>query len=69
MKDIRSAIPPHLFIRKTWLGLLYAGRDIAVTAFLWKAATYIDPVCRGHYIRSVLTPGGAEVIRWLLWTT
>ncbi|KAF8581811.1 hypothetical protein K439DRAFT_1413973 [Ramaria rubella] len=67
LKEIRSVIPARLFVRNTSLGLAYTARDLAVAGALWYGATYIDPAFNGFPARSILTPAGANVMRWVVW--
>ncbi|KAF8496630.1 hypothetical protein JB92DRAFT_3084729 [Gautieria morchelliformis] len=67
LKQIRSAIPARLFVRRTSLGLLYTARDLLMAAVLCYAAAHIDPTLRAAPARARLTPVGAEALRWLAW--
>ncbi|QRV89512.1 Fatty acid desaturase [Ceratobasidium sp. AG-Ba] len=48
MKEIKGAIPPHLFIRDTTRGLVYLLRDLVLAAALWRASGCIDPYLGRH---------------------
>jgi len=67
LKEIRAAIPPHLFLRDTSRGLRFLARDLVMAAIAWAVATYIDPYARSRSIRDLFTPLGAEIIRWCAW--
>lgn len=67
LKDIRNAIPAHLFVRHTKLGLLYTARDLVMAATIWYSATFIDPAFKESRVQSALTPYGAEALRWTFW--
>ncbi|KAF8059791.1 fatty acid desaturase-domain-containing protein [Lyophyllum atratum] len=67
LKEIRAAIPGHLFIRDTPRGLLYFARDVLLAAVAWSLATTIDPYFKQTATRELLTPVGAEVARWAAW--
>ncbi|KAF7440171.1 hypothetical protein PC9H_000515 [Pleurotus ostreatus] len=67
LKEIRAAIPPHLFARDTTRGLLYFTRDLLMAAIAWSLASYIDPYFKGVAVRQLLTPFGAEIARWSAW--
>lgn len=69
LKEIRTAIPPRLFERNTWKGLRYAIQDLCVAGLFWYAATYIDPKFGSSAARELLTPSGAELLRWMAWAT
>jgi hypothetical protein len=69
LKEIRSAIPSRLFVRDNKLGLMYTTRDLTMSAILWFGATCIDPTFQESHLRSALTPGGAEIMRWVAWAT
>ncbi|KAF9200058.1 linoleoyl-CoA desaturase activity protein [Podila verticillata] len=42
IKEIREAIPAHLFIRNTTKSIMYAVKDVVTVAFLMYCATFID---------------------------
>lgn len=67
--EIRAAIPPRLFVRQTWKGMLYLTRDFVLAAAFWWAALRIDPFFKSAEVVSKLTPVGAEVARWSMWAT
>lgn len=67
LKEIRAAIPPHLFARDTTRGLLFFTRDLLMAAIAWSLASYIDPYFKGVAVRQLLTPFGAEIARWSAW--
>ncbi|RDB27054.1 Delta(12) fatty acid desaturase [Hypsizygus marmoreus] len=67
LKEIRSAIPPHLFVMKTRVGLAYLARDLSLAIIAWTLATYIDPFSTRPDIRAFFTHAGAEVLRWSFW--
>ncbi|KAH8102899.1 fatty acid desaturase-domain-containing protein [Cristinia sonorae] len=69
IREIRNAIPEHLFVRDTIRGLLYLTRDLLLAAITWKLATFIDPFFRSAAVRGELTPFGAEIARWASWCT
>jgi hypothetical protein len=68
LQEIRAAIPSRLFVRHTTRGLLYLARDLLMAAALWKAATCIDPSFKHPRAIFLLTPLGAECIRWSAWS-
>ncbi|KAK6978222.1 tRNA-dihydrouridine(47) synthase [NAD(P)(+)] [Favolaschia claudopus] len=67
LKEIRSAIPPRLFERHTGRALLYLARDIVVASAFWALATRIDPFAARSDVQDLLTPGGAQILKWSLW--
>ncbi|KAJ7045130.1 hypothetical protein C8F04DRAFT_941104 [Mycena alexandri] len=67
LKEIRSAIPPRLFVRDTPRALLYLTRDCFVAATFWTLATRIEPVASSAYVQHLLTPRGAELLKWSAW--
>jgi len=67
LKEIRAAIPAHLFVRDTPRGLLYFARDVLMAVAVWSLATTIDPYFKQAATREVLTPVGAELGRWAAW--
>ncbi|KAG9222241.1 hypothetical protein CCMSSC00406_0006538 [Pleurotus cornucopiae] len=67
LKEIRAAIPAHLFIRDTTRGLLYVTRDLLMAAIACSLASHIDPYFEGTVARQLLTPFGAEIGRWTAW--
>ena len=69
MKEIKSAIPPHLFVRSTAWGLVYLTRDLILAATLWKAASFIDPCFDQPDGSHVLKRSMLEAFRWLAWMT
>lgn len=69
LQEIRDAIPPRLFTRDTWRSLTYLARDLALAAFTWSCATYIDPLSRDLELRVHSSPTVIEVARWLAWCT
>jgi len=66
LKEIRDAIPPRLFKRKTSRGLSFVARDIGLAAAFWIAASYIDLTLAA--ITDHLSPLGTTVIRWAAWS-
>ncbi|KAG7093068.1 hypothetical protein E1B28_009360 [Marasmius oreades] len=69
LKEIRAAIPPHLFARDTTLGLQYLLRDIVLATLLWHLATNIDLIPKNPAIVQTITPLGVELLRWSAWAT
>ncbi|KAJ7784936.1 fatty acid desaturase-domain-containing protein [Mycena maculata] len=67
LKEIRGAIPPHLFQRHTGRGLLYLARDFLIAGTFWALATRIDPVSSSDHVQHLLTPRGAQVMKWSAW--
>jgi hypothetical protein len=69
LKEIRDAIPPHLFQRRLGLGLAYLLRDFMMAAAIGYLGTFIDPVfiaaCQGAATYSQMV--GFEVARWAAW--
>lgn len=43
-------------------------RDFILGAAFWYLATFIDPFVKTESVRQTLTPVGAEVLRWSLWS-
>ncbi len=43
LKEIRNAIPSHLFVRRLHLSALYLARDVLLAMTLGLLATLIDP--------------------------
>ncbi|TFY64235.1 hypothetical protein EVJ58_g2769 [Rhodofomes roseus] len=64
LSEIRAAIPAHFHVRKTWKGLLYLARDLAMAAVVWRVALHIDPTFRSEAMLQYLTPHAAETARW-----
>ncbi|PSR70427.1 hypothetical protein PHLCEN_2v13678 [Hermanssonia centrifuga] len=69
LKEIRAAIPAHLFLRDTFHGLRFLTRDVLLAAVIWKAGTCIDPLCQRAELQVAITGLGAEVVRWIAWST
>jgi hypothetical protein len=69
MKEIKNAIPPHLFVRNTKRGLVYLIRDLILAATLWKAATFIDPCFNQIGATHILKRSVFEALRWAAWLT
>lgn len=67
LKEIRSAIPPRLFVRDTKRGLAYMVQDLTIVSALWYTATYIDPIFLSSHLRPSLGPMQAEALRWMVW--
>ncbi|KZT22919.1 hypothetical protein NEOLEDRAFT_1180500 [Neolentinus lepideus HHB14362 ss-1] len=67
LKEIKAAIPAHLFVRDTPRAFLYLIRDLLMAAVVWKLGLQIDAAFMRPDIMSALTPSGAEVTRWLAW--
>lgn len=67
LKEIRDVIPPKFFVKDTRRGLLFFARDITLAAIAWTLATFIDPCFKADATHKILTPIGAEVIRWAAW--
>ncbi|KAF8876348.1 fatty acid desaturase-domain-containing protein [Infundibulicybe gibba] len=67
LKEIRAAIPGKFFVRDTLRGLLYFSRDVLMAAIAWSLATTIDPYFKHAATREIMTPVGAEVLRWAAW--
>ncbi|EAU81574.2 delta 12 fatty acid epoxygenase [Coprinopsis cinerea okayama7 len=67
LKEIRAAIPPEMFVRSLGKGLLYLLRDILLAAVAWSLALRIDPFFQQATIRAIITPVGAECLRWIAW--
>lgn len=69
MKEIKSAIPAHLFVRSTTRGLVYLIRDLILAATLWKAASFIDPCFSQPEGSHILKRSMFEAFRWAAWLT
>ncbi len=67
LQEIRSAIPPHLFVRDTKKGLAWLGRDLLMAAACWQLALYIDPASESRVAVHLLSPFGAAAARWTCW--
>ncbi|KAF9260845.1 delta 12 fatty acid epoxygenase [Marasmius fiardii PR-910] len=67
LKEIRDAIPPRLFVRDTARGLRYLFRDVVLASTLWYLALTIDPLFKNPDVLQVLSPMGAELLRWSAW--
>ncbi|KAH7890991.1 fatty acid desaturase-domain-containing protein [Phlebopus sp. FC_14] len=67
LKEIRDAIPPHLFIRSTTKSLLYMLRDISMAILIFCAALKLDTYFQATETALLLTPLGTEVVRWSAW--
>ncbi|OBZ66969.1 Delta(12) fatty acid desaturase [Grifola frondosa] len=67
LSDIRAAVPEHLFVRNTWIGVIYLVRDILMAAALWKIALHIDPLFKNHQVTGQINYIGAEAARWTAW--
>ena len=67
LREIRAAIPPHLFVRDTRRGLMWLALDFLMAAACWKAALYIDPTFRSRAMVQLLSPAGAQAARWTCW--
>ncbi|EMD37162.1 hypothetical protein CERSUDRAFT_155708, partial [Gelatoporia subvermispora B] len=66
LEEIRSAIPPDLFVRQTWRGLAYLMRDISMAGIAWKLATLIDPFFAKQGVAE-LFGGFCPLARWSMW--
>ncbi|EMD32299.1 hypothetical protein CERSUDRAFT_58880 [Gelatoporia subvermispora B] len=67
VSEIRAAIPPHLFVRDTWKGILYLARDVTMAAIAWRLALFIDPL---YAAGSTFGEAGTrlnECVRWGTW--
>ncbi|KAL0945986.1 hypothetical protein HGRIS_012264 [Hohenbuehelia grisea] len=67
LKEIRSAIPPHLFERDTMRGLMYLLRDLLMAATAWSLASHIDPLAHSATSRNLNAPWLIEVAKWSAW--
>ncbi|KIJ65416.1 hypothetical protein HYDPIDRAFT_174883 [Hydnomerulius pinastri MD-312] len=67
LKEIRDAIPPHLFVRSTTKSLVYLLRDILMASIGFTAALNLDELCQSAWMVSLLSPVGAEFARWSAW--
>jgi hypothetical protein len=67
LAEIRSSIPPHLFIRDTTKSMSYLARDITLAASAWYLATLIDPYLGNARAEKVLTPLGVWAGWWGAW--
>ncbi|KAK0443604.1 fatty acid desaturase-domain-containing protein [Armillaria borealis] len=67
LKEIRDAIPSHLFVCRLDLGLLYLARDVSLVITLVLLATLIDPYFEELAAFHVLGPWSAEVLRYTAW--
>ncbi|KAH0588282.1 hypothetical protein H2248_006988 [Termitomyces sp. 'cryptogamus'] len=67
LKEIKAAIPRKYFVRDTQRGLLYFARDVLMAVVAWSLATFIDPYFKQTVTSELLTPTGAEVMRWAAW--
>jgi len=68
LREIRAAIPPHLFIRDTSRGLFYLARDVFMAVAIWSLVSLFDTYFQRVAIRELLTPAGAELFRWFVWS-
>ncbi|KAI0077147.1 delta 12 fatty acid epoxygenase [Panus rudis PR-1116 ss-1] len=66
LKEIRDAIPSHLFAQNTMLGMCYLVRDVLMAMTTLKAALLLDMLFRSDMAHTTLTPAWAEVARWLV---
>lgn len=69
MKEIKNAIPSHLFVRSTLRSLIYLARDLVLAALLWRAASFIDPYFSRLGDDHVLKRSFFEAFRWAAWMT
>jgi hypothetical protein len=67
MKQIRDAIPPHLFIKDTRRGLLYFARDLSMAAFAWKAMMLTEACLTSEDVRQALSPSVAKFSLYAMW--
>ncbi|TFK22249.1 delta 12 fatty acid epoxygenase [Coprinopsis marcescibilis] len=67
LKEIRAAIPPEMFVRNTTKGIMFLCRDLLLAATAWSIALRIDPFFGHAVVKSVLTPFGAECVRYCAW--
>lgn len=67
MKQIRDAIPPHLFIKDTRRGLLYFARDLTMAAFAWKAMMLTEACLTSEDVRQALSPFVAKFSLYAMW--
>ncbi|KAJ7594098.1 fatty acid desaturase-domain-containing protein [Mycena floridula] len=66
LKDLRSVVPPHLFLRSTSKSLFYIFRHLAVTLAFFLLATKIDLFCRPV---SEMGPTVQTLFRVFLWVS
>ena len=67
LSEVKRAIPPRLFVRQTWRGVMYVARDLVMAAAAWKLATYIDPYTMHSVVRGTIGVVPSLVLRWTCW--
>ncbi len=67
LKEIRDAIPSHLFVRRLHLSVLYLARDFLLAITLGFLATLIDPYFKELVTSHVLNSWSAEICRFTMW--
>ncbi|KAK0490029.1 fatty acid desaturase-domain-containing protein [Armillaria luteobubalina] len=67
LKEIRNAIPSHLFVRRLHLSALYLARDVLLAITLGLFATLIDPYFEGLATSQVFSSWNREILRFTVW--
>ncbi|KAM6499136.1 linoleoyl phosphatidylcholine delta-12 acetylenase [Amanita muscaria] len=66
LKQIKDAIPPHLFVRDTRRGLFYLFRDLSMAALAWKTIMQTESYLTTNQIMKQ-SPFFTEIAKWTMW--
>jgi len=67
MKEIKEAIPPHLFVRDTRRGLLYFARDLSMAIFALKAMQSFELYLSNGPLIQTWPPVAMSLVKWAMW--
>ncbi|CAK5272305.1 unnamed protein product [Mycena citricolor] len=67
-KELRAVIPPELFRKSTFRGMVSFVKDVASVVILFALGQRIDGFAAEVAVARELTPGVASVLKWTLWS-